>query len=244
LIFYDGNDRLKTLKEVTGGKGYALGFEGLINYIDDRLPVNEEIGRAFRKEVKIFPELAIRELVANALIHQDFSISGAGPMIEVFKDRMEITNPGKPLISTLRFIDHAPQSRNEKLASFIRRIRFCEERGSGIDKVISAIEELQLPAPDFIEEENYCRVILYSYKPLNTMQKEDKIRACYQHCCLKYVSNDLMTNLSLRERLRIEEKNYSIVSRIINESIQKGLIKEFDPLSKSKKFAKYIPFWA
>ena len=58
---------------------------------------------------------AIRELIANALIHQDFRISGTGPIIEVFSERIEITNPGKPLIDTERFLDAPPQSRNEKL---------------------------------------------------------------------------------------------------------------------------------
>ncbi len=40
------------------------------------------------------------------------------------------------------------------------------------------------------------------------MEKEDKIRACYQHCCLKYVSRQYMMNQTLRERFRIPEKNY------------------------------------
>ncbi|MFH1335676.1 MAG: ATP-binding protein, partial [Candidatus Zixiibacteriota bacterium] len=50
---------------------------------------------------------------ANSLIHQDFNITGAGPMVEIFADRMEISNPGVPLIDTLRFIDEPPRSRNE-----------------------------------------------------------------------------------------------------------------------------------
>ncbi len=244
VIIYKGNDRLHTKKEQIGAKGYANGFEGLIDYINDNLQANEEIGRAFRKEVKMYPEIAIRELVANALIHQDFNEIGTGPMIEIFNDRIEITNPGKPLISTLRFIDHHPQSRNEKVASFMRRAGICEERGSGIDKVIDKVEEYQLPAPKFIEGDNFLKVIMYSYKTLKQMDKDDKIRACYQHCCLKYVSNSNMTNQSLRERFKIDEKNYSIVSRIIADTIKARLIKDFDPENKSRKYAKYIPIWS
>ncbi len=63
----------------------------------------------------MFPELAIRELVANALIHQDFSVTGAGPMMEIFDDRIEITNPGEPLVDTQRFLDTPPRSRNASL---------------------------------------------------------------------------------------------------------------------------------
>lgn len=244
VIIYNGKDRLKTIKEQIGMKGYAIGFEGLINYINDHLPTNEEIGRAFRKEVKMYPELAIREVVANALIHQDFSEKGSGPMVEIFDNRIEITNPGKPLINTLRFIDHSPQSRNESLAYFMRRLNICEERGSGIDKVIHSIEIFQLPAPNFIENDNFLRVILYSYKSLRQMDKDDKMRACYQHCCLKYVSSESMTNQTLRERFNIEEKNYSTASRIISDTIVAGFIKDYDSNNKSKKHAKYVPIWA
>jgi predicted HTH transcriptional regulator len=244
VIIYQGKNKLKTKKEQVGQKGYAAGFKGLISYINDQLPMNEEIGKAFRKEVKMFPELAIRELVANALIHQDFSEKGTGPMIEIFDDRVEVTNPGKPLISTMRFVDHNPQSRNEKLAHFMRRLNICEERGSGIDKVIFECEYYQLPAPKFIEGENYTRINLYAYKKLGQMDKEDKFRACYLHSCIKYVQGEAMTNQSLRQRFGIAEHNYSIASRIISESIKSGLVKDYDSESNSKKHAKYLPFWA
>jgi len=244
VVIYKGKNRLNTIKEQIGAKGYGLGFEGLVNYVNDKLPSNEEIGRVFRKEVRVYPELAIRELVANAIIHQDFTITGTSPMIEIFEDRIEITNPGKPLIDTQRFIDHSPESRNEMLASFMRRMNFCEERGSGIDKVIFQVEVFQLPAPEFISGDNFTRAILFSPKSLRQMDRMDKIRATYQHCSLKYVSGEFMTNQTLRERFEVEEKNYSIVSRIIRDSIKEGFIKDYDPGNKSRKYAKYIPFWA
>ncbi|MGD1839923.1 MAG: ATP-binding protein [Thermonemataceae bacterium] len=244
VIIYDGKSKRKTIKEQIGKKGYGVGFQGLVDYIDDQLPTNEMINKTLRKEVKMYPKLAIRELVANAIIHQDFQEHGTGPMVEIFSDRIEITNPGKPLIDTLRFVDHNPQSRNERLAHFMRRLNICEERGSGIDKVLWECEFSQLPAPKFIKGENYTRVIMYSHKTLRQMDKEDKIRATYLHACLKNVSGENMTNQTLRERLGIKEKNYSIASRIISETIKAGLIKSYDPDNNSKKHAKYVPFWA
>jgi len=83
-------------------------------------------GQALRRKVKMFPEIAIRELVANALIHQDFNGSGASVMIEIYSDRLEISNPGKPYISPDRFIDEY-QSRNERLADVMRRLGICEK---------------------------------------------------------------------------------------------------------------------
>ena len=238
VIIYKGKNKLHTIKEQEGKLGYAIAFERLVNYVNDKLSSNEEIGRVFRKEVRMYPELAIRELIANAIIHQDFAIKGTSPMIEIYENRIEITNPGKPLIDTKRFIDHSPESRNEMLAGLMRRMNFCEERGSGIDKVIHEIEVFQLPAPDFLSGDNYTRVILYSPKSLRQMSKPDKVRACYQHCCLKYVSGEYMTNQSLRERLNIEKKNYPIASRIIKESIEIKAIVEYE---NSKM---YVPFWA
>jgi predicted HTH transcriptional regulator len=242
VIIYEGKNRVNTKKEQAGNRGYAVGFGGLINYINDQLPSNEEIGNAFRKTVRMYPEIAIRELVANALIHQDLSEQGVSPMVEIFSDRIEITNPGLPIITPMRFIDEY-QSRNEKLASLMRRIGVCEEKGSGIDKVIFSIELFQLPAPDFIAMENHTKVVLYSYQKLKDMDRKDKIRACYQHCCLKYVSNEKMTNQTLRDRFKIEQQNYSIASRIIADTMDEQLIKYDDPENKSRKFAKYLPFW-
>lgn len=244
VIQYSGKNRLNTIREQVGNKGYASGFQGLVLYINQQLPTNEVIEKSLRRVVKMYPEIAIRELVANALTHQDFSEKGTGPTIEIFEDRIEIVNPGKPLIEPLRFIDHHPQSRNEQLAHFMRRVNVCEERGSGIDKVVHWSEVFQLPAPNFIQEDNFLKVIMYSHKTLNQMDKNDKLRAAYQHCCLKYVSNEHMTNQSLRERFKVEPQNYSIISRIIADTIEEKLIKEFDPKNKSRKYAKYIPIWA
>jgi predicted HTH transcriptional regulator len=191
----------------------------------------------------MYPQEAIRELVANTLVHQDFEETGSGPMIEIYEDRIEITNPGLPLIKPLRFIDEY-QSRNELLASLMRRIGICEEKGSGIDRVIALSELFQLPAPDFREMEKHTKVILYAHKKLSGMDRQDKIRACYQHCCLRYVSNDHMTNQTLRDRFKIEDQNAAIASRIIGDTLDAGLIKLEDPANKSRKYVKYIPAWA
>jgi ATP-dependent DNA helicase RecG len=244
VIHYEGKNRIKTKVEAPGSKGYAVGFEGAIEYINNLLPRNEEIGQALRKDVRMYPEIAIRELVANALIHQDFTISGAGPMVEIFDDRIEITNPGKPLIDTLRMMDEPPRSRNESLAALMRRMNMCEERGSGIDKVIFAIEFYQLPAPNFFANTESIVVTLYASQLLRDMDKEARIRACYQHACLKRISNESLTNTSLRERLNIDEGNAAQATRIITETLAANLIKLSDPQNKSRKHTKYLPFWA
>ena len=122
VILYQGNNRIKTKREQIGKRGYAVGFSGLIRYTNEQLPSNETIGQALRQERFVYPPLAVRELIANAIIHQDFSVSGTSPLVEIFDNRVEITNPGKPLIDPLRFVDHSPESRNELLARFMRAV--------------------------------------------------------------------------------------------------------------------------
>jgi len=243
VIQYRGVDRTETLKEQVVGKGYAAGFEGLLGYINGLIPSNEVIGLALRKTVPMFPVLAVRELVANALIHQDFLVRGAGPMVELFADRMEITNPGEPLVNPQRFIDTPPKSRNETLASLMRRFRICEERGSGIDKVIVQIEMFQLPPPLFEVPEGFTRTVLFAHKQLKDMDKADRMRACYQHACLRYVMRNYLTNASLRSRFGIEEKNKATASRYIRETVEAGVIKPYDA-NAARKLMKYVPFWA
>ncbi len=243
VIFYKGKGRVETEREQVDGKGYAAGFEGLISFIMALVPTNEVIERGLRKTVPMCPELAIRELVANALIHQDFFATGTGPMVELFEDRVEITNPGRPLVSTERFLDTPPKSRNEALASLMRRFRICEERGSGIDKVVFQTEMFQLPAPLFEALEGFTRTVLFSQRPLVRMDKEDRVRACYLHACLKYVQRDSLTNTSLRERFGIEEQNRSTASRLIRDATEARAIVPYDS-SAAPKLMKYVPWWA
>lgn len=244
VIEYDGEGRVRTKREHSGHKGYASGFEGLIGFLKSMLPENEVVGQALRKSVSMYPELAIRELVANMIIHQDFTVTGAGPMVEVFDGRLEISNPGVPLVDTSRFLDAPPQSRNEALASFLRRIGICEERGSGVDKVVFETELYQLPAPVFEVAGIQTRAVLFAHRSFAAMDKHDRIRACYLHACLQYVQRKQMSNASLRQRFGIEEQNRAQVSRIISDSIDAGMIKPYNPESESRKHASYVPIWA
>ncbi len=243
VIHYRGRGRTETLREQQFHRGYACGFAGLLDSINSLLPANEVIGQALRTTQPMFPEPAVRELVANALIHQDLFVTGAGPMVEIFDGRIEITNPGEPLVDTQRFVDTPPKSRNDGIASLMRRFRICEERGSGIDKVVLQIELFQLPAPLFEVPEGFTRAVLFAPRPLKDMDKADRVRACYLHACLKWVMRGYLTNASLRARFGVEEKNKATVSRYIREAVEADMIKPFDE-DAARKLMKYVPFWA
>ncbi|HAB14905.1 MAG TPA: MloB, partial [Verrucomicrobiales bacterium] len=235
VVVYSGNSKLDTKLDQLGTKGYAVGFQALIGFIMAQLPQNEVIQDALRKEVKLVPEIAIRELVANALIHQDFRVTGASVMVEIYSDRVEISNPGDPIVPVDRFID-GYQSRNERLADLMRRFAICEEKGSGVDKVIQAIELHQLPAPDFRAGFRRFSVLLSAPRPFETMERNDRIRACYQHCCLCYVLNQKMTNQSLRERFKLPAEKMATISQTISAALDAGIIKITDPAQSAPRY--------
>jgi predicted HTH transcriptional regulator len=243
VVVYTGKSKLETRLDQVGAKGYAVGFQGLVRFIMGQLPQNEVIEDALRKEVKLVPELVIRELIANALIHQDFTVGGVSVMVEIYSNRVELSNPGEPVVPVERFID-GYQSRNERLADLMRRFGICEEKSSGIDRVVQAAEVYQLPAPDFRVGHRRTVVTIYGPRPFEEMDRDDRVRACYQHCCLRYVMGEKMSNQSLRERFKLPEEKAETASRIIRDCTDANLIKLENPESGSKRYARYLPFWA
>ena len=244
VIDYSQGGRAAGGQEEVENSGYATSFERIVAYISSRLPKNEHIADALRIETQVYPSIALRELVANAVIHQDLNSTGDSPLVEIFPDRLEITNPGRPLIDTLRFADEPPQSRNESLAKFMRRVGVCEERGSGIDKVLQSVELYQLPAPKFDVTQNHTRVSLFSHRSFLQMSSPDRIRSCYWHACLLQVTGEQMSNETLRRRLLLSDDRYSQASKVIADARQVGLIKPYDPEKLSPKHVRYVPYWA
>lgn len=246
LIRYEGKNKAGASKEYPGKKGYAVSFESLINFVQSLLQDSEIIKNALRVETSIYPEQALRELIANILIHQDFNIRGTGPMIEIFEDRMVFSNPGKLLPSKKidRLIRTTPESRNEILASAFRRYNICEERGSGFEKAVISIELYGLPPLKFEELENSFKVTMSAPKKYAEMTNDERIEACYQHSIIEYYGNGGFNNTSLRKRFGMHEKQTSQISLLIKDAMAVGKIKPKDPNNVSKKFSLYVPYWA
>ena len=162
-------------------------------------------------------------------------------MIELFNDRVEITNPGSPLLDPARFLDLPPRSRNEKLAALMRRMGICEEQGSGVDKALTSVERSQLPPPEFRTEGHSVRVVLYGPRTFGSMTPSERVRACSQHAALRWLSGHKMTNASLRERFGLGVTNAAAVSRIIRDAVDAGEIRLADPTAPKSG---YVPEWA
>lgn len=73
------------------------------------------------------------------------------------------------------------------------------------------------------------------------MDKEEQIRACYQHAYLQYITNSKMSNATLRNRFGIIDESYTQVSRIIRETIEANFIKPANT-QQCKKYSIYLPY--
>lgn len=243
IVQYRGENRMEMIREITGGKGYAVGYENMLQLIEALLPAGEIIEGGIRRTELAYPLLAIRETIANALIHQNLSLHGTGPLIEIFSNRIEVTNPGLPLVDVYRIVDNPPRSRNEKLAALMRRFHICEESGTGWDKIIISSELKHLPAPKINLYEDNMKVTLYAALDFNAIPLEDKLWACYLHACVRYVEEKHMTNTSLRERFGLDDSYKSQMSRLIKQAVDRRMIKPFDPTT-APRYMRYIPNWA
>lgn len=239
---YVGSNNRQQEYEHHGRYGYAVGFEGLTNYVMNQ--TSSESIDTLREPIPTYPRIAIREFIANALVHQDFAIEGLPISVEIFSNRIVITNPGAPLNDVNRLIDLPPHSRNEILAQALFHLGICERRGSGIDRAIEAIEKMGLPAAKITRGDQFTKVIIFPKKELKDMTKQEKILACYQHACLLHEDNQAINNQSVRERFRLDKSKSAVASRILNDTLEAGFIKVANNDITSRKYATYVPYYA
>ncbi len=243
VIRYPDKSRMGGIGEKTFYSGYAISFEEIIQYILTVIPQTEVMENGIRRQKYSFPEMAIRELLANVMVHQSLEQRGTSPMVEIFSDRIEFSNAGAPLVAIERIVDTVPLSRNENMAGFMHRCGICEERGSGFDKVIAATRADSLMAPKVENQNNqFTKVTLYSKVDFDMMTKEDRIRTCYMIACLAFVTSDAVTNTNIRCAFGLDEKDKVKASRIIRDTVDAKLIKPMDP-ETAPRYMKYVPYW-
>ncbi len=242
IVQYESSNKVVILKEECIDEGYAIAFEKAIGYINTLLPTKEDIETIQRTTLTSYPLMTIREAIANALVHQDFSITGTGPIIELFSNRIEITNPGEPLVDVMRIIDNPPRSRNERLASLMRRMGMCEELGRGWDRMVIKCEEDKLPAPRINIYEGATNVSLFSYISFSNITMTDKLWSTYLHACVRYIEGQALTNSSLRKRFGLKDTAAGSISRLIKEAMKRNLLKQVDP-DTAPKHMRYVPIW-
>ncbi len=247
LIVYEGSTRLDSASvDEEFATGVISSVEAVYRRVMGLIPTTEcfDSESGIRKTIQVISGKVIREVLVNAIIHQDFAQIGTRVFVEIFKDRVEISNPGIPLIKPLRFVDERPSSRNERLVKEMHQYGFSEDRGSGWDKIIWQSEIDKKPTPEIRVSDQSTTVVLWYDKPLERLSPDERDWMVYFHTVIKYIaSKELASNTSLRERLKLPTSKTSTVSGLYRQALKNGLIKRFDPAA-SNKFMKYVPAWA
>ena len=243
VVQYSGISRSKILRQLEYTGGYVTIFEQALRDMSLMLPTRQTImiGKMVREDA--FPSDVIRELLANALIHQDLTDRNRHVTVEIFDGRIEFTNAGDMLIDPMRIVDWPPTSRNRKVPAIMRRLELCEEMGSGWDRMVESCERCHIPAPTMQSEESYTRAVLRSAVPYDDMAQEDKVWACYLHACFRHINGERMTNSSLRARFAVDDARSVDISRLIRATCEQGLIRLYDE-TVARRDRSYVPFWA
>lgn len=173
-------------------------------WLKDKLPNVFERGQAYRHERPVLPFEMVREAVANALIHRDYSIDGAKCQIVLTEDTIAVKSPGKPpspiTLKQLQDISAPMLSRNPELHFVFARMGMAEEQGLGLASLRDRAKELGLPRPQYTWDDPYLVLTLYrsaesSIKvleeyALKTLSKSERMGWQWLATCGKAKSNE------------------------------------------------------
>ena len=224
-------------------RGYATGFDDLVQMVVSQMD-NEHFVKGPRRHYEEFvPEVAVRELIANALIHQDFQITGHQLWVRIYTNRIIVGNPGAPLVNINRMIDRH-ETRNEILVDAMRALHICERASTGIDKAVAAMEKVR-GAPIAYktgDQDDATEATILATRSYDELSPELQELACYQHCSLRSLNCKTMTNVSFRERFGLDADKREDVSRLFKKLGDRKLIQRSIP-GHSNKHASYVPQW-
>jgi len=117
------------------------------------------------KQSFLYPQIACREALINAIVHRNYAIQGRGIEISIFSDRMEIVSPGHVLstisVEDIRKLKGAHESRNPLIARVLREVGYVREMGEGIRRIFDVMRSNALAEPDIQSDDNDFSVTLF-----------------------------------------------------------------------------------
>lgn len=149
-VLFKGNDKIYILDDKTFGGPLPQQYKKAMEWLKGKLQVAYDIkGEGPRNEIWEVPLSVFKEAIINALSHRDYYEQGATITIEMFDDRIEISNPGELLPSVAQNFGHKSISRNPLIFGLFNRMHFVEHIGSGIPRMIKDMTDAHLPEPKF-----------------------------------------------------------------------------------------------
>lgn len=200
--------------EVSGSIGkLTTDVIALINeYTTEKYVMTDQI---YLRPKLFFPDIALRELILNALIHRKYQIT-APTKVAIYDDRVEIFSPGElpPAITLESLGDGTSQIRNVHIAKFARKVGLMEKLGSGIREAKEALAHASIPPPVFIEQATSFKCVIFRAK---TVGKSDNPR----QIALGFLQEN--TWISKRDLVKsgVSDRNASL---ILKKLLEEGLL--------------------
>lgn len=141
----------------------VMQFENALKFIESKLPVRSRIESGGKRHNYLaIPRAALRETLANAIVHRDYTTYSGRIQIDIYSDRIEFANPGRSLIPIELLETAHPETRNPLLMNYLRDWDITEHRGRGIRTIKSSLKESGLAEPTFIHKHDWFVATLYS----------------------------------------------------------------------------------
>ena len=138
-------------------------FNEAFRFIKSKLPISGTIDSdGKRREYLVIPEVALREALANAIAHRDYSTMSSRVQVDIFADRIEITNPGQSLVPIEKIYDTPSVARNPYLMGFLKEYHITEQLARGIQTIRESSKAAGLAEPLFENLSSSFRITLYS----------------------------------------------------------------------------------
>lgn len=138
-------------------------FTAAFTFIKSKLPISGSVDPSGqRRDYLVIPEVALREALANAIAHRDYSTHSSRIQVDIYSDRLEIINPGTSLVP-IEELESAPSvSRNPLVMSFLKDYGYTEQRARGIRTIRQSLRSAGLLEPEFLNIGSSFKAVLYS----------------------------------------------------------------------------------
>ncbi len=227
-VLYQSKTKYKILDKKEFDEDIYSNFTNAIIYLQSKLNTEFIIKSGIREEKLELPEEALREALLNSIAHRNYFVSGANIMLEIYSDRVEITNPGG-LVKALSKEDLGKRSlsRNNLLFGLMQRMGLVEKVGSGIIRMQNAMKNYALDEPRFDINDNWFTIIFDRPPEWWSMKWAEKKLTKTEIEIITEIKKD--PKVSMRILSTILKVNQSVIRKNIKNLKNKKVLKRIGP---------------
>ena len=218
-VRFKGKERIDIIDRVNLSSGLIENINEAIKFVQRNTRLSYQIKSVQRKEIPEYPPEAIRESIINSLMHRNYFEKGSSVSVEIFDDRIEISNPGGlPKGLDENEFGRKGVRRNPLIADLLYRVRYVEKAGTGINRIKKSLREAGLKPPK-IEFNGFFTMTFYSNVslnvPLNVPLNERQKKVLYLIYNGKVNLNMISEKLSVNRRTIQRDIEYLVKHELI-----------------------------